>query len=119
MTWGPVLTQWLSGLGLVAYGSVLLASVPPASMYMNPIFPASGFLWPIQAPAHSSAVLSMHMGSGPGVAGLSGIQVKPLLPSRRVRIWPSASIATTLAAALTFGGAAFMALRIIFLSSAA
>src|SRR5271169_3481415 len=59
----------------------------------------------------------MHMGSGPGVAGLSGMQVNPFVPSRNVRIWPSAPIATIVAFALTFLGAARIALLIIFWSA--
>src|ERR1700688_3337272 len=58
------------------------------------------------------AFLSMHMGSGPGVAGLSGMQVNPLLPLRSVRILPSASIVTMVAFLPTPAGAAFMALLI-------
>ncbi|MNT63709.1 hypothetical protein D3C72_2015460 [compost metagenome] len=50
---------------------------------------------------------------------MSGMQVKPLLPWRRVRILPSASMATTVAAALTFFGAALIALLIICVSLAA
>src|SRR5205085_2737838 len=56
------------------------------------------------------ALASMHMGSGPGVAGLSGMQVNPFFPSRSVRIFPPASIATTVAPLATLAGAAFMAL---------
>src|SRR5216684_5236982 len=56
------------------------------------------------------AFLSIHMGSGPGVAGLSGIQVNPLVPLRSVRILPSASIATMVAFLATLAGAALMAL---------
>src|ERR1022692_1801609 len=39
MMCGPVLIQWLAAVGFAAYGSVLLASVPPASMYINPTCP--------------------------------------------------------------------------------
>src|ERR1700680_1281780 len=87
-------------------------------MYMRPILPLAGVLWPIHAPAPSIAALSIHIGSGPGVAGLSGMQVNPFVPSRNVRIVPSAFIATIVAAALTFFGAACIALWIIFLSAA-
>jgi hypothetical protein len=34
----------------------------------------------------------MHIGSGPGVAGLSGMQENPFFPSRKVRILPFASM---------------------------
>jgi hypothetical protein len=65
-------------VGAVAYGSVLLASVPPASMYMKPTFPAVGACLPIQAFAQSIAAASMHIGSGPGrgrVVGHAGESV--------------------------------------------
>src|ERR1700688_2410570 len=110
MTCGPVLIQWLLALGFEAYGSVLLASVPPASMYMNPTFPAAGAVCETQACAHSSAAGSMHMGVGPGTSGLVGMQVKALVPLRSVRILPSASMATMVAWLPTFGGAADSAL---------
>src|ERR1043165_8351606 len=112
MMCGPVLIQWFSVVGFVAYGSVLLASVPPASMYMKPTLPAGGALWPIQAPAHSIAFLSMHIGSGPGVVGLSGMQVQPFLPSRRVFIAPSGCASTIVASPETEAGAAAIALSI-------
>src|SRR5712671_2061867 len=119
MTCGPVLIQWLVAVGLAAYGSVLLASVPPASMYMNPTFPAGGVLWFRYASIQSPAFLSQHIGSGPGVAGLSGIHVKPLLPLRSVRIPPFGSGVTMVAFSATFFGAAFMALAISSSSVAA
>src|SRR4030088_2536807 len=112
MTCGPVLIQWLVAVGLAAYGSVLLASVPPASTYMNPTFPAGGVFLCRYASIHSPAFLSQHMGSGPGVSGLSGIHVKPLVPLRSVRIPPFGSGATMVASSATFLGAAFMALAI-------
>src|SRR5215469_17801186 len=55
---------------------------------------------------------SIHIGSGPGVAGLSGMHVKLFVPFRSVRIFPSASIATIVACLPTFGGAADSALAI-------
>src|SRR5436853_2910618 len=112
MTCGPVLIQWLLAVGFAAYGSVLLASVPPASMYMRPVFPAGGVWWCRYASIHAPAFLSQHIGSGPGVSGLSGMQVKPLLPLRSVRIPPFGSGAKMLASSATFLGAAFMALAI-------
>src|SRR5690349_13568366 len=52
----------------------------------------------------------MHIGSGPGVAGLSGMQVQPLLPSRRVAIDPSASACMMVASREMDSGAADIAL---------
>src|SRR5271166_2673012 len=112
MMCGPVLIQWLVVVGFAAYGSVLLASVPPASIYINPTFPAGGVLWFRYASIQSPAFLSQHIGSGPGVSGLSGMQVKPLDPLRSVRIPPFGSGATMVAFSATFFGAAFMALAI-------
>src|SRR5947207_12501702 len=112
MTCGPVLIQWLAAVGLAAYGSVLLASVPPGSMYMRPIFAAGGVWWCRYASIHAPAFLSQHIGSGPGVSGLSGMHVKPSLPLRSVRIPPFGSGATMVASSATFLGAAFMALAI-------
>src|SRR5215217_8464862 len=82
-------------------------------MYMNPTLPAGGSFLPIQAAAHFIALVSPHIGSGPGEFGLSGRQVKPLLPRRRMRMLPSASIVTIAAAAATASGAAAMALLIM------
>src|SRR5258708_7299826 len=79
-------------------------------MYMHPTLPTVGDGWVTHACTQSMAFLSMHMGSGPGVAGLSGMQVNPLLPLRSVRILPSASIATMEAFLATLAGAALMAL---------
>src|ERR1700758_5089111 len=52
----------------------------------------------------------MHIGSGPGVAGLSGMHVKLLVPLRTVRILPPSSMTTIVACLPTFGGAADSAL---------
>src|SRR5437879_5851951 len=52
----------------------------------------------------------MHIGSGPGVAGLSGMQVKLLVPLRTVRILPPSSMTTIVACLPTLGGAADSAL---------
>src|SRR5882724_13380847 len=79
-------------------------------MYSNPTFPAGGVLWLRYASTQSPAFLSQHIGSGPGVSGLSGIQVKPLDPLRSVRMPPFGSGATMVASSATFFGAAFMAL---------
>src|SRR4029077_18664246 len=53
---------------------------------------------------------SMHIGSGPGVAGLSGMQVKLLVALRTVRILPPPSMTTIVACLPTLGGAADSAL---------
>src|ERR1700752_304198 len=52
----------------------------------------------------------MHIGSGPGVAGLSGMQVNLLVPLRTVRILPPSSMPTIVACLPTLGGAADSAL---------
>src|SRR4051794_10863588 len=110
ITCDPVSIQLLLGSGLVAKGSVLLESVPPRNMYINPTLSAGGSLRAIIAPTHSSALASMHIGSGPGEFGSSGMQVKPLVPFRIVRISPF-SFATMMVAFLaTAGGAASIAL---------
>src|SRR5690349_16431704 len=81
-------------------------------MYMIPGASVGGGLCSSQACTHFMALASMHIGSGPGVAGLSGIQVKPLLPARSIFIVPS-SLATTMAAfSATAAGAADIALLI-------
>src|SRR5690348_13208321 len=85
-------------------------------MYMKPTFPCGGSLCPIHAPAQAKALASMHIGSGPGVVGLSGMQVKPLLPLRSVRMLPAVSIAMIVASLETLAGAARMALAISCLS---
>src|SRR5258708_38956245 len=79
-------------------------------MYIKPTLPAAGGLWSIQECTQAMALASMHIGSGPGVAGLSGMQVNPFVPLRIVRILPSASIATNVAPFATLAGAAFIAL---------
>src|SRR3954467_1823558 len=90
---------------------MLLASVPPASMYISPTAFAGGVRCSIQAIAQPIAFSSMHIGSGPGVAGLSAMQVKPLWPRRTVRM-PLAPIATIVAPRPIAGGAADIALAI-------
>ncbi len=81
-------------------------------MYIRPTFPAGGLVCVSQACTHSIELASTHIGSGPGVAGLSGMHVNPFVPLRRVRILPSASIVTIVAAFPTFAGAADVALAI-------
>src|SRR3954464_13846518 len=87
-------------------------------MYIRPTVLGGGAVWPIHAIAQAIALASMHIGSGPGVVGLSAMQVKPLLPRRTVRIWPLAPIATIVASRDTDAGAADMALRINAASAA-
>src|SRR3954467_7554890 len=79
---------------------------------MRPGTPSVGGFLPIQAPAQAPAFLSMHIGSGPGVVGLSGMQVQPLWPSRRVFIEPSACAWTMAASLEREAGAAAIALSI-------
>jgi len=102
MTCGPVLIQWLEAVGFFAYGSVLLASVLQPNMYMNPTYPPVA---PCDSDTHRSSrrhFCPAHR-SGPGVSGLSGIHVKPLVPWRSVRIPPFGSGATMVAFSATFG----------------
>src|SRR5690242_20415903 len=80
-------------------------------MYIRPTLPDGGALWPTHASIHSIAFLSAHIGSGPGVAGLSGMQVKPLVPLRSVCM-PLSSMVTIVAPLATAAGAACMALAI-------
>jgi len=80
-------------------------------MYITPGLSDGGGLWPIQAMAQVMALASMHIGSGPGVCGLSGMQVKPLVPLRSVVMVPSALARAIVAWAATLTGAALIALR--------
>src|SRR5688500_11247924 len=66
-------------------------------MYITPTVLAGGVFLPIHAIAHSTAFASMHIGSGPGVTGLSGMHVQPFDTSRRVFIAPSAPAWTMVA----------------------
>ena len=79
---------------------------------MTPPCPAGGGLWPIHACAHLPALASMHIGSGPGVVGLSGMQVQPLLPLRSSVTLPSAPTVMTDALCAIDAGAADSALLI-------
>src|SRR3954452_15702619 len=79
-------------------------------MYITPTVPAGGGLWPIQAAAHFAALASMHIGSGPGVSGASGMQVQPFLPARTWFILPSAPTVTIAASCARAAGAAYSAL---------
>src|SRR4051812_27702455 len=85
-------------------------------MYMKPTFAVGGALCSIQAVAHSSAFLSMHIGSGPGVVGLPGMQVQPFVPLRTSRILPSCPMAMIVAPLLIELGAADSALLMSFAS---
>src|SRR5215207_965313 len=85
-------------------------------MYMKPTLPGAGGLCAMRAWMNSMEFLSMHMGSGPGVLGASGMQVNPLLPLRTVRMVPSELMTTMVAPWLTLAGAAAVALAMISLS---
>src|SRR5260370_42087581 len=112
ITWAPVSTQLLFASGFCACGSVFLASVRPASMYMKPtLFLGGSFLFS-QASTHSIAFWSAHIGSGPGVLGLSAMHVNWLLPWRTTRIFPSLLTSMIVAPLPIASGAADMALFI-------
>src|SRR3954451_17847315 len=79
-------------------------------MYMTPTVPVGGGLCDVQACAHLPALASKHIGSGPGVAGASGMQVQPFVPFRTVVMAPLASAVTTEASCAMEAGAADSAL---------
>src|SRR3984893_3407559 len=82
-------------------------------MYMKPtLFFGGSFLFS-QASTHSIAFRSAHIGSGPGVLGLSAMQVNWLLPWRTTRIFPSESTSMIVASFPIACGAADMALLMI------
>src|SRR5437660_12764531 len=82
-------------------------------MYMKPtLFFGGSFLFS-QASTHSIAFRSTHIGSGPGVLGLSAMQVNWLLPWRTTRILPSEPTSMIVAPCPIAGGAADMALLMI------
>src|SRR6478735_3510880 len=87
-------------------------------MYMKPTRPDGGAACVIHACAQPIAAWSMHIGSGPGVVGLSGMHVKPPVPLRRVRILPSLPETMMVAVSATLRGAADIALLIIAMSDA-
>src|SRR4051794_31809681 len=62
------------------------------------------------ASIHLPALASKHIGSGPGVVGLSGMQVQPLLPLRMTVMVPLASAVTIEASCASDAGAADSAL---------
>src|SRR4051794_17037009 len=109
MTCGPVSTH-LPFAGFSPHGSMLLASLPPWSMYIRPTLLAGGGLCAIHASAHFMPLASMHIGSFPGVCGLSGMQVQPLVPWRTVVTAPLASIVMIAASCAIDAGAADCAL---------
>src|SRR5690348_6831252 len=74
--------------------------------------PAGGVVLLIQALAHCMPPSSRHIGSLPGLFGLSGMQVKLFLPLRRVFICMLSSMTTMVASLATAGGAADMAFLI-------
>ncbi len=79
---------------------------------MKPALPCGGGLWAAMAIIQPMAFASAHIGSGPGVEGSSGMQVKPLEPRRTERIEPSGFIIATSASLPMEGGAASRALVI-------
>src|SRR6185369_6736167 len=79
-------------------------------MYITPTVPVGGVFLPIHAAAHLAALVSMHIGSGPGVTGLSPMQVQPFLPSRMTFIAPLASMVAIAASWAIAAGAADSAL---------
>src|SRR5687768_18039568 len=79
-------------------------------MYMKPTLFAGGVCFVNHACTQAMAFSSPHIGSGPGVAGLSAMQVKLLVPLRTVRILPSADASITVASLPIGDGAADIAL---------
>src|SRR5689334_21736631 len=86
-------------------------------MYISAALPAGGGCFFSIASIHSMPLASVHIGSGPGVAGLSGRQVKPFVPARSSFIDPSAPMSMIAALLPTASGAALMALWILPASS--
>src|SRR5690349_1346494 len=80
---------------------------------MKPTLLVGGDLWSTYAWIHSIALASPHIGSGPGVSGLSAMHVKPLVPLRTTRTLPSLPIAMTVEFFATASGAADIALLMI------
>ena len=111
MTCGPVLTQSLSAVGLGRIG-IGVAGVGAAFEHVHHADRAlaAAACDATQASTHLPALASKHIGSGPGVVGLSGMQVQPLLPLRKVFIVPSALAWTIVALPEIDAGAADRAL---------
>src|SRR5467141_4093454 len=82
-------------------------------MYMKPTLFFDGSFLFSQASTHSIAFRSAHIGSGPGVLGLSAMQVNWLLPWRTTRIFPSEPTSMMVASFPIACGAADMALLMI------
>src|SRR5680860_1257330 len=81
-------------------------------MYAVPTCPTCGAVLAMYAPNHACQALSAHIGSGPGVFGLSGIHSQPFVPARSSVIEPSAPISMIVALEATASGAALMAFAI-------
>src|SRR5918993_1207720 len=88
-------------------------------MYMKPTLLGGGVCFVSHVCIQAMAFSSPHIGSGPGVTGLSAIHVKLLVPLRTVRILPSADASITVASLPIADGAADMALLISTSSDAA
>lgn len=80
---GFAVTHFSPGAGFVAKGSVLLASLPPWSLYAIPAVVILGSLLCIHASAHTIHVLSKHIASLPGDPGSSGTLVGALTEHHR------------------------------------
>src|SRR5215469_2195795 len=105
MMCGPVVTQWLSAVLAVAYGSVLLVpGASPISMYPTPNLLGGGACF-IQAPMNSMLLASKHA-LGEPLSGPMRKQLNPLVPGRSVVMLPSFSMRMTAAPLATAGGAA-------------
>ena len=82
----------IAGL-VVSLGSESLLCVAPASMYVIPGTVLVGLgLWALASANHCNEAASTHMAGSPITLEFPGIQVKPLLPSRRTTVLPSASV---------------------------
>src|SRR5215831_20065010 len=62
---------------------------------------------------HCNEAASTHMGGSPITSGLPGMQVKPLLPTRRTIVFPFASVSIILADRAMSSGPADIALAIL------
>src|SRR5580704_14471842 len=83
-------------------------------MYVMPGTLLVGFcLRALASSYHCIAAASTHMGGSPTTLRFPGMQVKPLLPSRRTTNFPCASVSMILAAFATFIGPADIARAIL------
>src|SRR5882762_2417295 len=106
MMCGPLTTHWLSAVGFVAYGSVLLAPLSPLSMWATPtVFGFGGSFLFIQASPQACHSLSRHIES----PARSSMHIHPLVPARSSFILPSAPMPMTAALRPMSGGAALVA----------